>query len=345
MARCCPPHFAMRIFYVNVIEQNAGWGAEWFVDRELVALGHETQTLDYRQNRSHLSRRFLETEPFDAFLLQRGEGFPMRLVEAVQRPRIYWASELVARRRDQDTALSSGLFEHVFVRTPACKRAVVERGWLRPEQISILLSAFDPHTHRRLPDIERDIDVLFVGARLPRRTRILDRLSRNFHVEVRRAFGNEMVRLFNRARIVLNIHAEHALDTETRVYEALGCGALLITERLSEENPFEPGKHLVEAAHESELEAAIEHYLSSPDERERIADAGHREAMDRHTYHSRAQQIASCFEALLAEWPSRGTHLDAASVRRFQRVEFWVATAWQLRRYWKRLLGRARVGL
>ncbi len=79
----------MNIFYINVIENNAGWGAEYFVNQGFLDSGHETQTLDYRKFRESLASKFLEISDFDVFLLQRGEGFPLELIEACQRPRFF----------------------------------------------------------------------------------------------------------------------------------------------------------------------------------------------------------------------------------------------------------------
>ena len=57
-----------------------------------------------------------------------------------------------------------------------------------------------------------------------------------------------MVKSLNRAKIVLQYSYRRFLDTETRIFEALGCCSFVITrKRLSEENPFTSGEHLVEA--------------------------------------------------------------------------------------------------
>ena len=91
----------MNIFYINVIELNAKWGAEYFVNRGFIANGHQTFTLDYRKYRSFLAKKFLEMqEDFDVVFLQRGDHFPAELIEAVNRPRFFWASELVSRCRE-----------------------------------------------------------------------------------------------------------------------------------------------------------------------------------------------------------------------------------------------------
>jgi len=291
----------MKIFYVNVIEQNAGWGAEWFMDRALRGLGHETVCLDYRAHRPRLARRFLTPPGCDVFLLQRGEYFPLPLIRSVQAPRLFWASELVSRCRDQDRLIRSGLFDHVFFRTPQCIDAVVARGWIARERCSILLSGFDPEVFRPIPNAPKDVDVLFIGHLTPRRQAVLDQLyGREVNVTVVPAFGEEMAQWLNRAKIVLNIHAEEYADTETRVYEVLGCGAFLLSERLSAENPFGDGD-LVQVASPDQFPDRIAYFLSHSEERAHIAEQGHRAALGGHTYRHRAREIVGVMSDLIAQ--------------------------------------------
>ncbi len=297
----------MRLLYANVIRQNAGWGAEWFVDRALRNAGHETYCVDYRAQRGHIGRAILAAPQFDGFLLQRGDGFPLSVIRAIRTPRLFWASELVARRRDQDRLFRSGLFEHVFVRTPDCARKIAANGWVDPSHSSVLLSGFDPGLHRPM-ETDRDLDVLFVGGLTDRRKRILERLGQKFRLTIASKFGEEMVQLVNRAKIVLNIHAENFLDTETRVYEVLGCRRMLISEPLSEENPFREGE-LVEASAETELCDKIQYYLEHSVEREAIADRGYRSALNGHTYGHRAEQIIATMRAV-----PKGSRTSSASI-------------------------------
>lgn len=306
----------MKILYLSVIEQHAGWGAEFFVNRGFLEQGHETITLDYRKYRHDLSRHFLSIEgDFDVMFLQRGDWFPMELLRSVQRPCFFWASELVSRNDDQDRLLSSGLFQHIFVHSKSCKEQVVERGWMPEHAVSVLLNGFDETVHFPVPGTVKDIDVLFLGNLTPRRRAWLDRLQQSSPVAVVNAFGAEMTQYLNRAKIVLNIHAEEDQDTETRVFEALGCGAFLLTESLSVENPFLNRVHLVEVAGVDQMARAITHYLEHDQERETIADQGHREALARHSYGKRAEGMVRLFQAQLTR--NDGPALDRKKVTRY----------------------------
>jgi hypothetical protein len=286
----------MRIFYVNVIEQNAGWGAEYFVNEAFLSLGHTTYCVDFRKNRHRLYRYFLRAPDMDVFFLQRGDYFPIPLIKSVQVPRLFWASERFAP--DQDRLLRSGLFDHTFFHNHDWMERAIRRGWVDPTKCSVLLNGFDETIHRQIQNVQRDIDVLFIGALTPRRKSILDKVNSHFKMTIASAFGEEMIRLFNRAKIVLNLHSFEYLDTETRVFEALGCGAFLLSEPLSQENPFSHNE-FVEFDTVEDLCDKVQYFLSHDEERNRIAECGHHTALKSHTYTHRAQEIVDVMQYCL----------------------------------------------
>jgi spore maturation protein CgeB len=185
---------------------------------------------------------------------------------------------------------ASGLFDHIFVRTPNCVETVVANGWADRKNCTILMSAFEPTVHRSIPGVEKDIDVLFVGSMNHRRECMVTEASRHCRITVASVYRSEMVKLLNRAKIVLNMHVSSVLDTETRVYEALGCGSFLLTERLSPENPFSESDLAVFDSTDEMVEK-VQYYLEHEEEREAIAYHGHRTALEGHTYAERAQQV------------------------------------------------------
>ena len=295
----------MKIFYVSVIEKHAGWGHEYFLNKSLIALGHETHCLDYRKNRNRLYRCFINTPECDAFLLQRGDYFPLPLIRAVRPPRFFLTTELVSRRQDQERLLKSGLFDHVFLHTRACVDAVISRKWLKPEQCSLLLLAFEEGLHQKIPGMVKDIDLLFVGWLSKRRKTFLRKISSRFNCLATAAYGEDLVRLMNRAKIVLNIHAENFPDTETRVFETLGCGSFLLTEQLSPENPFSE-RELVQFKGVEDLMKKIRYFLDHSEEREAIAAQGHAAAMAGHTFTHRSRQIIETISPFLERRKGEG---------------------------------------
>ncbi|MBU2495964.1 MAG: glycosyltransferase [Candidatus Omnitrophica bacterium] len=280
----------MKIFYVSVIEKHAGWGSEYFINKSLRNLGHETYCVDYRKDRYRLYRHFINAPDCDAFLLQRGDYFPIPLIRAIRAPRFFLTTELVSRCQDQERLLKSGLFDHIFLHTRNCVDTVISRNWAKPGQCSLLLLAFDENLHRKIPGTVKDIDLLFVGWLSKRRKIFLKKISSQFNCLATAAYGEDLVRLANRAKIVLNIHAEDFPDTETRVFETLGCGSFLLSEQLSSENPFSE-LELVQFRDTEGLMKKIRYFLDHAEEREAIAEQGHAAALKNHTYTQRARQI------------------------------------------------------
>jgi len=119
------------------------------------------------------------------------------------------------------------------------------------------------------------------------------------------AWGNEMFARLAASKITLNKQAKITFGADTvdsyatnmRLYEATGCGALLITEHkenLSE--LFEIGKEIVAFRSNDECAALIRYYLSNPNEAEAIAVAGQKRTLRDHTYQKRMQQTAEVLE-------------------------------------------------
>ena len=285
----------MDILYINVIEQNAGWGAETFLNNGFQSLGHNVTNLDFRKHRQVLATKLKQVPDFDVLFLQRGDRFPPYLLKACNRPKFFWASELVSRNRDQDILLKSNLFNHIFVHSDECKSRIIQNQWAMRDKLTVMLNGFNPKLHYKM-DETKDIDVLFVGSILPRRKKILNELKMHFNIKTCSVFGEEMSKLFNRSKIVLNIHSEEFLDTETRIYEALGCCSFLISEKLSGENPFIAGKHYIEVNDLKMMKDQIKYYLENETEREEIALNGYLESINKHTYYVRAKEFTKKFE-------------------------------------------------
>ena len=280
----------MKILHISYIETNEGWGAECFVDRAFEELGHIVYKLDFKRYEKCLLDKLNQFSDFDVVLLQRGDWFPKELLKAIHRPKVFWASELISRCRDQDRLLYSKQFEHIFVHSEICKNTLC-RNLMKKEDstmVSCLLNAFDEKVHRKL-DIKKDIDVLFIGSITKRRALLLDKLQQKVKIMIcENIFGEDFVMKVNRAKIVINIHASKRPDTETRVFEVMGCGSFLLTEPLAEENPFIHGRHYIEA-NIDDFPIQIEKYLHENTLREKIAAQGYIEAVSKHSYLERTK--------------------------------------------------------
>jgi GT2 family glycosyltransferase/Flp pilus assembly protein TadD/2-polyprenyl-3-methyl-5-hydroxy-6-metoxy-1,4-benzoquinol methylase len=160
--------------------------------------------------------------------------------------------------------------------------------------------ACDPDIHRRM-DVERSYDVGFVGHIFSGpRQQLLEEVMRRFPRSfVGQLPHTEMAEVYSRAKIVVNCSL--ANDLNMRVFEALSCGALLVTDRLrdnGQEDLFRDRVHLVEYQAVEEALELIGYYLKHEEERRQIAEAGHQEALARHTYEHRMVRVLERLTAL-----------------------------------------------
>lgn len=329
----------MNILHISYIETNQGWGAECFVDRAFEELGHTVCKLDFKKHERHLTDALKKYEDFDVVLLQRGDHFPKGLLLSINRPKIFWASELISRCRDQDRLLYSKQFAHYFVHSEACKSTLCKKLSQKGDSatVSCLLNAFDEKLHRKLY-LEKNIDVLFIGSITKRRKLLLDRLKRKNNITIcSNIFGEDFVRKVNRAKIVINIHASKQLDTETRIFEVLGCGSFLLTEPLSEENPFISGQHYIEADIE-DFTDQINRYLHDDEKRENIARQGYIEAISKHSYIQRTKnEIVPVLSDYIRDKSDRNLPIYDNRVLVKYKVKEESSIYWRLRKIYIRL--------
>ena len=133
-----------------------------------------------------------------------------------------------------------------------------------------------------------DIDFFGYGAdELDKNSPILPR----HHGEV---WGLAMYRALLSSRITINRHIDVAENyaNNMRLYEATGCGALLITDakdNLSE--LFEVDKEIVAYKTVDDLVSLIQYYTEHDQQREIIAAAGQQRTLNEHTYENRMRTL------------------------------------------------------
>lgn len=177
--------------------------------------------------------------------------------------------------------------------------------------------AIDPHLFRDR-GMTRDLDVAFVGAtesiwetRRPLLNRIAARHQTNDFFAERCAF-ERIPELYNRARIVIHIPIVDALNP--RIFEAMGCGALLVTGRVNNriEELFAAGVHFAAYDDDDEALKKIDYFLAHDDERARIARTGYEEVHRAHTYAHRFREVLARIAKLpRGSAPARRMSADA----------------------------------
>ncbi len=162
--------------------------------------------------------------------------------------------------------------------------------------------ACDPAVHRRIPGTPKKYDVCFVGNTFPgdgERTTLVTALRGEFPRSfVGQAYGEEMAQVYSASRLVFNCAVRN--DVNMRVFEATGCGSLLVTNDLAENGQdllFTPGEHLVTYRTREDLFPAVRRLLGDEQARERMAEAGMRHA---HAHHSYRRRMADLLAVVVA---------------------------------------------
>lgn len=156
----------------------------------------------------------------------------------------------------------------------------------------------NPRRDRKL-GLQKTHEVCFVGSlnkdRNPSRVRLIEALSGRVPLYVARGGYTEV---FNRSKIVFNQSANN--DVNFRTFEAMGCGSFLLTEKVENglSDLFTDGTHLALYARDDidRLVATIRYYLDHDAERERIADRGMQEVLEKHTSGRRVTTMCDLFE-------------------------------------------------
>lgn len=191
------------------------------------------------------------------------------------------------------------LFDHVFVSQKDWLDDFVSAGC---KQVNWLPFACDLEIHRD-HKIERSLDVGFVGntnqATQKDRRLLLIELSKRYKMNdfSKPAYLHEMAKVYSQSKIVVNMPNRGGFNM--RVFEAMACGALLLTEDTGngQKDFFTPGVHLDVYTSEQELFEKIDYYLANDEKRREIAAAGQEEVCNKHRYSDRARTIVECLKS------------------------------------------------
>tara|TARA_R110000868_G_scaffold376770_1_gene641855 strand:+ start:2389 stop:7095 length:4707 start_codon:yes stop_codon:yes gene_type:complete len=158
--------------------------------------------------------------------------------------------------------------------------------------------ACDQEIHR--PHVMDKIhDFAFIGNLIGQERRtLLDLLSKKYPAHfIGQKYFEEMARVYSASRLIFNCSVKN--DVNMRVFEALGCGGLLLTNDLADngqEDLFRDGKHLATYSSSEELMDKMGFYLSHEAEREKIARQGYENVVTQHTYQHRMRALLTSIE-------------------------------------------------
>ena len=180
---------------------------------------------------------------------------------------------------------SKGLLDGLAVTSPS-RAAYVERHGFQPIVVPI---GYHPELHGRNLELQRDIDVGFVGnVHSGRRYPILERVrkeleQRGINVSIQtNLYGEERTEFLNRAKITLNIFRAPHDFFGLRFLFCAPNKTLMISEPVADYDPFIPGRHIVAEPIEK-FANTIEFYLSHDNQRQKIVEEAYRLVQEEYT--------------------------------------------------------------
>lgn len=244
------------------------------------------------------------------------EGGSMRLLPDTRRltccPAAWYA---IDTHMDFDKHVHIGrLFDISFVAqkqyvAPLAARGVSQAQWLPLAFAPELLPSDEP---------SREIDIAYVGSENtvmhPERSALLISLKNYFNsTYFGQATPKEMGRIYASAKLVFNRTINN--DVNMRFFEAMGAGAVLVTDRVSDngaEDLFDENRHYVTYRNETELLETTRSLLADPDRLRAIGDAARSHILANHTYQHRADLLVSQLQSAALQVRPQASEIFAA---------------------------------
>jgi spore maturation protein CgeB len=178
----------------------------------------------------------------------------------------------------------------------------------------------EPSMHQCVPLSDEDKagyskDIVFVGSYYLNRAKILESVAdldvgvwgpywsklaadsplKQKAVSIKMNY-DQWVKIFNASKVNIVIHFQDGQtpchQASPKVFESMACGCFVLSDRQKDVQAlFKDKEHLVFFDDENDLRAKVLYYLNHPQERDRIALAGHAEVTGRHTYQERLKTI------------------------------------------------------
>jgi len=319
------PHYETVTEYMERALRALGHAVVVYDDRRHVIPGRIRSRVGWlnRLDLACINRGLVETarrEAVDAVVVTGGDRILAETVDRIRSMGIVTALWTTDPPRGRMPHLEAApRYDHVFCQGSEFVDLLRERGIDSARWLPV---GCEPESHHpvALTDGERRLygsDVVFVGSHYPERETLFEaladldlalwgpgwenlRASSPLREKVRKAHTVpwEWLRIYSASRIVLATHyhdpngrfAVH--QASPRVFEVLACGGFLITDRQRDVfDLFVDGVHLVGFDDAEDLRSKVRHYLDRPEERQAIAARGFEEAVARHTYVHRLEEL------------------------------------------------------
>ncbi|MBF0194220.1 MAG: glycosyltransferase family 1 protein [Magnetococcales bacterium] len=165
------------------------------------------------------------------------------------------------------------------------------------------LPVFSNPTKDKYLNIQKIYDISFVGTMNPilnpKRVEFIEALKKKIPLNVAQG---DYVEIFNQSKMVVN---QCVLDDlNFRVFEAMACGPLLLTEDTDNglKELFTDKKQLVlyQPNNVDNVVELFNHYMENEEERKKIAQCGMSDVQTKHTSHTRAMRVVEALSTIPA---------------------------------------------
>jgi len=302
---------------INLIGKaaNLAWGCESMMHRGFETLGHQVTFANMRDE------DLTGLPPADLNVISQGYGLSRVAIQHLRKttgaPTICWHAEVmspewptmdeVVLAKANALSRNAAAFDLVVHHCSCCLSTVTALGARRVAWCPS--SGVDATVHRRLA-VEKEIDIGVYGYASARRIQwIQDTLAclpRGFRwawpdAIADRCYGAALVQYLNRCRVVLNCHYSSSPNTETRLYEALGCGVPVVSEPISMPELFPIGRGVAYGETPEALATQMETILGlAADAYQDFADTGYRLVHQQYQYQTQCATFLDVVAKALA---------------------------------------------
>ena len=283
--------------------------------------------LSHKNHRSsNLWKTYKQFNP-DLVLLIRGIGFQHDVLKEIGKSTPLFGWWIEREERIEEALKEIKLFDWYFFINSSCVDMGIQKGF---SNISLLHHSVDPDTFYPMDNIDKEIDICFVGKWSHKRQQVIEALlnvtdniviygrkwvKKNLLnskirkcVEGKYIDGSALVKLYNKSRIVLNVtnwgfgEGRKRSGMNMRVLEVPATGAFLLTDGSRDmEAVATPGKHIAVYESMEDCVKLAEYYLSNAAEREAIAKEGCLHIRTKYTYSDVVNRIIDTYNNLTVE--------------------------------------------
>lgn len=255
-------------------------------------------------------KKIVEEKDFDIILVVKGEAVFSSTLEWIRneigiKTVLYYPDD-----PRYFNALTKHIIQHYDFIFTASKRIINLYKKYGARNVYYLPFGCDENIHRRL-NLKKEFDVVFVGVFHPKRFNVVKNLIKN-HIQIKvygpywnwfmpskyanpAVYGSELTRVFNQAKIILNIHFDEDIPfrTNMRTFEACGCGGFLLTDTTYDlSDLFEINEEVITYEdYKKDIVSLIKYYLEEDSEREMVSVKAQKKAYRKHTYLLRMKEL------------------------------------------------------